>query len=195
MKVLFQLIALLPLLFLTACPPKWRYLQPLDPYTRQPIPKNRRVSVTSSGLKIEVEKFYFFPELACLGVVVDNSQGYAEAYINPQKTKLVAGKLGTWALTSTQAAREPLFRKIALHFHRISDPKSVKLWSLLYLPRSRIPVRKKIRGLVCFQLIRYPGDPEPIKIKDFCRVKFEDVRVGGGKVEFQWLWFKMANGK
>ena len=128
--------------------------------------------------------------MACLGVVVDNSRGYAEAYIDPKKTRLVAEKLGTWALTSTQAAREPIYRRFAAHFHKITDPSRVKLWSLLYLPMSRIPVGKEIRGLVCFQLIRYPGDPQPIKIRELCRVKFEDLRVGGGKVDVQWLWFK-----
>ncbi len=172
------------------CPGKWGYLTPLDPYTRRPLPQGQRAELEVSGLKIIADKFYFTPQMACLGLIIDNSRGYAEVYIDPQRTRLVAGELGTWALSSTAAAREELFRKIALDYYGIRDSSSVGLWSSLYLNRSVIPVGKKKRGLICFQLIRYPGDPEPIVITERCRVRLEDVRMGGGKLQMNWLWFE-----
>ena len=164
----------------------WKYMRSVDPYLKKQPPDPYAYSVRISGARFKIQKFYTTKMLACAVFQIDNRKGYGELYIKPARAKLVCGKLGIWAMTSTAAAREPMYRRMAQDFYKIKDPNRVPRWSRLYLPR-RIPLRQTKQGLVCFQLKLKEDDPNGLKLNDRCRLRFADMRLGTGKVRADWM--------
>ncbi len=165
---------------------RWKLMRTVNPYLKKQPANPYEYSIRVGGARLQIKKFYATPTLACAALHVDNSKGYANVYIIPHKTKLVCGKTGIWALKSTAAAREPMFRHMAQDYFKLTNPKQISHWSKHYLARN-IPMRQTKQGLICFQLKRSNDDPEGLKLKGRCRLRLTDMRVASGKVRADWM--------
>lgn len=182
-----SLLLALCMVFLFGCQSTpWKLMRSVNPYLKKQPAQPYAHSVRMSGARFQIKKFYATPMLACAAFQIDNRKGYGEIYLRPSRAKLVCQKLGIWALTSTAASREPMFRRMAQDFYNIKDASQVPRWSRLYVPR-RIPLRQVKQGLVCFQLMLRPKDPNGMKMNERCRIRFADMRLGTGKVRADWM--------
>jgi hypothetical protein len=172
------------------CRPQWHLMRTVDPYRKDQNPQPYAYKWSVSGSMMQIQKFYYTPNIACAALEVDNQKGYVDIYVDPHKTKFVSGKLGLWAMKSTEAARQPIFRRMVMDFYQILAPASVGLWSKYYFPLGVIPTRQKKSGLICFHLIRDANEPQPMKIMGRSRMRLTDVRVAGGNIEVNWIWLE-----
>lgn len=148
----------------------------------------------AGGAEFKIRRFYVTSALACMVLQAKSSDAYAEIYIDPHKARLVVGKVGIMAMKSTQAARDPLFRRMARDYFKLRTSERVKRWSSYYFPRGQIPGKQSRTGLLCFQLSRYKDDPEALKIEGKCRMQLQGVRVAKGATTLDWLYFGPLNG-
>lgn len=192
LRIVRRLCLLCLVLFLCQCRPgvPWKLMRTIDPYRKKqdPEPYSHQIQVT--GIRLQILKFYYTPELACVYLQADNQQGYANAYINPYKTQLVCDQLGLWALKSTAAAREPMFQRIAQNAFPQPAPTTNVRWSQRYFPHGTIPLREKRDGLICFQLKIGEQESDSVQIKHRCRIRLTDVRVAEGSVQADWIWLE-----
>lgn len=166
----------------------WKLMRTINPYTQKQPANLYDYSLRVSGVQLHIRKFYTTKTLACADMEANNKKGYGAAYIDPRRVQFVCGKIGTWALTSTSAARDPMFKKMATDAYKLSRPEQLRRWSQHYFPRGTVPLRQSRRGLICFQLRRRPDDPEALVTTGRCRLRLRDIRIANGAVRAGWIF-------
>ena len=138
-----------------------------------------------------MENFYVTPTLACGVLVIDNTNGAADLYIDPEKTQFVSDQTGIWAMKTTVAVRETEFRQMARKHYRLGKNQAVRTWYPYYFTVGTIAMGKTKKGFLCFRLGNSETDPERLIIKDRCRLRLTKATLGGGPAHLPWIWLEL----